>query len=77
MASLKNIEKEAFQLSKQERAILARKLIQSIDEKECEEENCEDVWIEEADRRYQELKDGKVKGIPAQDVLDEIDQRFL
>jgi putative addiction module component (TIGR02574 family) len=70
MASLKNIEKEAFQLSKQERAILARNLIQSIDEEECEEENCEELWIEEADRRYQELKQGKVKGIPAQEVLE-------
>ena len=69
---MRNIEEEAFRLSKHERAILARDLIQSIDEEECEEENCEEVWIEEADRRYQELKEGKVKGIAEQEVLDEI-----
>lgn len=32
-------------------------------------EEYERIWAEEAMRRYQELKSGKVKGIPLEDVL--------
>jgi putative addiction module component (TIGR02574 family) len=77
MASLKDVEKDAFQLSAQERAILARNLLRSLDEDDFgnEEEN-EALWIEVANRRYQELKSGKVKGIPAPQVFQDARSRL-
>ncbi len=75
MASLKDVEKEAFQLSQRDRAILARNLIRSLENEEAEDET-EALWIEEADRRYKELKSGRAKEIPASQVLDETRSRF-
>jgi putative addiction module component (TIGR02574 family) len=75
MASLKDIEKEIFELSNEERAILARNLIRSLENDE-EDIDSEALWIEEADRRYQELKAGKVKGISAEQVFEEARSRF-
>jgi putative addiction module component (TIGR02574 family) len=75
MASLKDIEKEIFQLPPHERAILARNLIRSLENEDLDVD-CEALWITEADRRYQELKNGKVKGIPAKQVFDEARSRF-
>ncbi len=75
MASLKDVEKEAFQLSNRDRAILARNLIRSLENEEVED-NTDALWIEEADRRYKELKSGRVKGIPAGQVFEEARTRF-
>ncbi len=75
MASLKDVEKEAFQLSNRDRAILARNLIRSLESEESED-NTDILWIDEADRRYKELKSGQVKGIPAYQVFEEASKRF-
>jgi len=61
---LKEIEKTALRLSSHERAQLAEHLIHSLDEEEDPE--AEKLWIEEAERRYREYKEGKVKGKPAE-----------
>lgn len=68
MASkLKEIEKNALQLSPSDRAQLAEHLIHSLDEEEDPE--AERLWIEEAEHRYQEYKAGKTKGKPADVVF--------
>ncbi len=68
MASkLKEIEENALQLSLPDRAQLAEHLIHSLDEEEDPE--AERLWIEEAERRYREYKEGKVEGIPAELVF--------
>ena len=36
-----------------------------------------DLWIEEAERRYQELKQGKVKGIPANQVFKDARNQLI
>ncbi len=74
MDSLKNIEKEVFQLQEHERAILALNLIRSLEKDEGLDTT--DLWVEEAERRYQELKQGKVKGKPAKQVFQEIRARI-
>jgi len=66
---LKEIEKTALRLSSHERAQLAEHLIHSLDEEEDPE--AEKLWIEEAERRYREYKEGKVKGKPAELVFNE------
>ena len=68
MESMKDIEKVIFQMPTHERAILARNLIRSL-ENEDDEANVESLWVEEANRRYQELKRGYVKGRPANEVF--------
>lgn len=64
--NLKQIENEALQLSEEERAELAHKLILSLDSPSQEE--IEDSWLAEAFRRAQELDDGIVQPIPAEEV---------
>ncbi|MBN2209373.1 MAG: addiction module protein [Candidatus Coatesbacteria bacterium] len=46
------------------RAELARKLIASLDEEE--DGDVEAFWAEEAERRLSEIREGKVKGEPAE-----------
>lgn len=70
MASkLKKIKENALQLLPHDRAQLAEHLIHSLDE--AEDPEAERLWIEEAERRYREYKEGKIKGIPAEQVFKE------
>lgn len=63
---LKQIEAEALNLSKEERAELAQKLLLSLDTPS-EEEIAED-WLMEAQRRARELDEGLVQPVPAEEV---------
>ncbi len=74
MGSLRNIEKDAYQLPEHERAILALNLIRSLEKEE--DSDTTDLWIEEAERRYQELKQGKIKGKPAKQVFQDVRERI-
>ena len=70
--SLPEIEKNALQLSAEDRARLAVRLLSSLEETTESPEEIEKLWIAEAERRFQELRDGVVEGIPAQDVFAEL-----
>lgn len=74
MSSLKNIEKDVYQLPARERAILALNLIRSLEKEESFDTT--DLWIEEAERRYQELKTGIIEGKPAKQVFLEARARI-
>jgi hypothetical protein len=74
MDSLKNIEKDVYQLPEHERAILALNLIRSLEKEE--DSDTTDLWIKEAERRYQEFKKGIVKGKPAKQVFQEARARI-
>ena len=63
VSKLKEIEENALRLSSPDRALLAEHLIHSLDEEE--DPKAERLWIEEAERRYREYKEGKTKGRPA------------
>ena len=68
-SKIREIEKEALRLPSYERAQLAEHLIISLDE--VEDPEAERLWIEEAERRYQEYKQGKVKAKPSEMVFKE------
>lgn len=57
----------ALQLSLEERAQLAGRLLLSLDEPS--ESELERLWLEEAERRLREFREGKVRGIPADEVF--------
>ena len=65
--ALKRIEDEALKLPARSRARLAERLIASL-EKVVDPE-AESEWLAEIERRSAELAGGKVKGIPANNVL--------
>jgi putative addiction module component (TIGR02574 family) len=70
--SLPEIERDALKLSAEDRARLAVRLLSSLEETTESPEEIEKLWIAEADRRFQELRDGVVKGIPAREVFAEL-----
>ena len=57
----------ALDLSIEERAQLAGKLLLSLDEPS--ESEVENLWLEEAERRLKEFHEGRIRGIPADDVF--------
>ena len=63
----RNLESQALKLSRRERARLAQSLISSLDQQV--DGDAEKLWVEEAERRLDELKSGKVAGIPAEKVI--------
>jgi putative addiction module component (TIGR02574 family) len=68
------IEKAALRLEPRERALLAEHLIGSLDTDEDPE--AKRLWIEEAERRYKEYKEGRVKAKPSEMVLREAQAKF-
>lgn len=70
--SLPEIEKDALRLSAEDRAQLAVRLLSSLEGTAESPEEIEKLWIAEAERRFQELRDGVVQGIPAREVFAEL-----
>jgi Putative addiction module component len=70
---LEDIASEALQMSLESRAALAKRLLDSLDELAPEE--YERLWVEEAARRYQQLKTGTARSIPSKDVFARLDAR--
>lgn len=64
---VRKIESEALKLSPKQRARIAERLLSSLDDET--ELDSESAWVEEAERRLDELLTGKVKGIPAEQVF--------
>lgn len=64
---LEEIIKVAKDLSLEERAELAGTLLLSLDEPS--ESEAERLWLQEAERRLQQFREGKVKGIPSEEVF--------
>jgi putative addiction module component (TIGR02574 family) len=67
-AVLKKLEDEAMRLPARSRAQLAQRLLASLDQ-ELAGPDAEKLWVAEAQRRAEELSSGKVKAIPAKQVL--------
>ena len=57
----KQLLEEALKLPVRERARLVSLLIESLDEKD--EDDVEEAWIEEVQKRARELETGKVQGL--------------
>ena len=67
-SNINEIGKKALELSARDRALLIRQLLESLEGGE-EEENAEELWIDEAKRRYDRYKQGKTSEKPANQVL--------
>jgi acyl-CoA reductase-like NAD-dependent aldehyde dehydrogenase len=72
--AVKDIEREIRELSSEERAELMRSLIADLDAPA--DANVERAWLETSQRRYRELVEGKVKGVPGPLVFDRLRQRL-
>lgn len=66
-STARQLESKALKLSRAARARLAQRLISSLDQEA--DANAEKLWLEEAARRLQELKSGKVAAVPAEKVI--------
>ena len=64
---LKEIEVEIKKLDLKERATLAKWIVESLDD--LSEAEIEALWVEEAERRLDELEQGAVTEIPAEEAL--------
>jgi putative addiction module component (TIGR02574 family) len=64
---LEQVTKEAMKLNLEERAELAQQLLASLDDAPASE--IEKLWLEEAERRLREFREGKTKGIPTEEVF--------
>jgi len=64
---LEKLEHEALSLSRQERAFLADRLLSSLDGNVLTDVDA--AWIAEAERRYEEYREGTRPGIHAQEVF--------
>lgn len=67
--TLKNLAESVVQLPPKDRAFLAGRLLDSL-----EENDLDQAWRDEAVRRRDEIRSGKVKPIPAEEVYRRIDK---
>lgn len=72
--AVKDIERDIRALSSEERAELMRSLIAELDAPA--DANVERAWLETSQRRYRELVEGKVKGVPGPLVFDRLRKRL-
>ncbi len=70
----RKIEKQAQKLSAKERARLAMALIESLDQGE--DENVEELWLDEAERRLEDYRAGRIEAIPANEVFERIEKKL-
>ncbi len=68
--ALEDVTKQALLLPAEEKAILIDRLLQTFDTETLSD--WDEMWFEEAERRYRELKEGKVSGVPAEEVFASI-----
>ena len=68
--ALAELEEKVRALSPGDKAALIRVLIGELDGPP--EPGVEEAWIAEAKRRHQELLDGRVKGVPGEQVFENV-----
>ena len=73
MPSTLEIIHEAEALPVEERALVVDSLLRTLNRPDPTIEN---KWIEVAKRRMEELRSGRVQGIPAEEVFTRIRKRF-
>lgn len=70
----RKIEKQAQGLSPEERAQLAMSLIESLDQGH--DEDVEKLWLDEAERRLDDYRSGRIEAIPANEVFERIEKKL-
>ena len=69
--TLEQLTEEALALPTDERTLLVDRLTESLETTE-EAKRTERLWIEECERRIADLRSGRVKEIPGEEVLAEM-----
>ena len=69
---LEKVEREALNLSRDERAFLADRLLSSLGEETLSDVDA--LWVAEAEHRYGEYKDGIRQPVLATDVFADADR---
>ena len=72
--TLDDVESDAMQLSSQERGLLVERLLATLDP--IEDVAAEELWLQEAEVRYQEYRAGGSVSKPAQHVFEEAEKRL-
>ena len=73
MATVDNVKKEVGRLSIQERAMLAHWILVNLDEDFVEpQESVDAAWREEIRNRIQEIRTGKVRMIPSDEMWKDL-----
>lgn len=77
MRTVDDIFNEALTLSNVERSLLVNKLMESLEGDEDTtniDEAIQDLWIEEAKKRRDEIRSGSVQPIPGEEALAQVRQ---
>lgn len=74
--SMGELERDALQLSAEDRARLALSLLISLDMPGEDPAEVEKLWVAEAKRRAQQIDDGSTIGIPASDALERLKDKY-
>ena len=72
--AVERIAEEIRSLTPAQKAELLRSLIAELDTPA--DADVEGAWLEEARRRYRELVEGKVKGVPGERVFENLRSRL-
>jgi putative addiction module component (TIGR02574 family) len=64
----KEILEQALKLKPRERFLVVEGLLRSLDEPDRE---LDAIWAEEAEKRLRAYRDGKLKGIPMEEIFEE------
>ena len=70
--TVEQIADEALALPSEARALLADRLVESLDP--AEDGYIRQLWMREARRRVDEIRRGEVKAIPADEVFEQVRQ---
>ncbi|HSU53321.1 MAG TPA: addiction module protein [Candidatus Dormibacteraeota bacterium] len=68
--TLEQLAEEAMRLPPSSRVLLADKIVESLDV--CDVDEIQKVWAAEASRRVEEVRLGKIKPIPGEEVIEEV-----
>ncbi len=71
---LKELTEQALRLPPDERVVLAESLLLTIDEKD--DQVVDEAIMAELERRLHDIRDGKVKGIPAEKAVRQIREKL-
>jgi len=66
--STKEILKQALQLKPEERFIVIETLLKSLDEPD---KKIDEIWALEAEKRLNAYRDGRLEGIPMEEIFGE------
>lgn len=72
--TIESLEQAALRLQPEARAKLAHSLVESLGQ--LSRQQLEGLWLDEAERRDQEMESGKVEGIQGEDVFSRIESRY-